>query len=68
MNFDLISSQIQQKQAVSPELKIDKFGIGGMNKEEFLMNKGILCDISRKKMELMGNRHHKLKSCVPQFN
>lgn len=42
MNFDLIANQIQQKQAVSPELKIDKFGIGGMNREEFLMNKGIL--------------------------
>lgn len=55
-NFDSITHQIQQKHAKSPELVIDKFGVGGMNKEEFLMNKSILNDISKKKMELMNGK------------
>lgn len=54
-NFDSITEQINAKKSKSPAEVIDKFGIGGMNKEEFLMNKSILLDISRKKMELLGD-------------
>lgn len=58
-NFEMISSQINQKQSKNPELVIDKFGVGGMNREEFLMNKSILNDISKKKMNLMrGNQNN----------
>jgi hypothetical protein len=58
-NFNSITQQIHQKHATSPELIIDKFGVGGMNREEFLMNKNILNDISKKKMEFMnGQSNH----------
>lgn len=53
-NLDLIAEQIIQKKTKSPDNSYNKFGFGAMNREEFLINKSILLDISRKKMELLG--------------
>ena len=54
-NFESITEQINQKKSKSPDNNYNKFGFGAMNREEFLMNKNILLDISRKKMELLGS-------------
>ena len=54
-NFNSITNQINEKKSKSPDEYINKFGVGAMNKEEFLMNKSILLDISKKKMELLGS-------------
>ena len=53
-NFELITEQINEKKSKNPDEVINKFGTCAMNKEEFLMNKSILLDISKKKMELLG--------------
>ena len=51
-NFELITDQINEKKTKNPDEVINKFGTWGMNKDEFLMNKSILLDISKKKLEI----------------
>lgn len=49
---DFLESQIQHKRNISQREVIGKYGSRGMNQEEYLINRKLLLDINKKKIEI----------------
>ena len=49
---DFLESQIQHKRNISQREVIGKYGSRGMNQEEYLINRKLLLDINKNKIEI----------------